>query len=415
MIKRIVIDNFQSIEHLEVAIDAGITVFRGESRQGKSAILRAIKAVTSMPRGVRDLRTGAAKCCVLIETDKGIVEYVKERTGSVTYSTTFPNNNPIVKHKVTEVPREVFEILNIGNVEVDEDLSVNINYSSQLEPHFLLAPGWGTPAAVAKVIGKITNVDKLSLASRACAADLRATKMELSALRTKVEGMAEEMGAYDTLDREIEVASQVAQLELDVTNLHRVLSAEGLKRYKEADATKQVIGSKVAVLSSFPFKEFAPFITEVQNLAALKDTLLAARELAVNLDSANERLQTLNAIPFKEFAPFITEVQNLAALKDTLLSTRDLVTTLSKADNRLGSLNAIPFNEFAGCIALFSEVEKAREVLASAQVTDTQHILCAASKQRNTQDLEGTKLALSEYMKKTKVCPTCERAWEITI
>lgn len=67
--KKLVIDNFQSIEHAEVEL-APITLFVGRSNSGKSAILRALQSVFEQPSQYNALkRNGASEVKVEVDGD----------------------------------------------------------------------------------------------------------------------------------------------------------------------------------------------------------------------------------------------------------------------------------------------------------------------------------------------------------
>lgn len=279
MIREIVIRDFQSIGLLHLKMGA-ITILRGESRQGKSAVLRALRAVVTNPKGSSFIRSKAKSCEIIVKTDRGILQYEKERTGSASYTVQLGNDPPLETfRKVTEIPKEVLQILNIGDVPIDEDISIPLNFSNQHEPPFLLAPLWGTASAVAKSLGKITSVNRVSSAMRSCAGDLKEAKVKLSSTQEQMREALVQTQRYDGLQAQVELAARLEEVAAVVTS-----QAQGLDTTDPTEAStllSAALGEKdrIALLNCIPFDAFSEAEILHAGFSKLSDELAQATQL----------------------------------------------------------------------------------------------------------------------------------------
>jgi predicted ATP-dependent endonuclease of OLD family len=127
MIRSIRVNNFQSLR--DVSIELGkFTVITGSTNKGKSALIRAVKAVVENRRGDGFIFTSESFCSVWLDYSSGSVGWVKQQKKSATYL--------------------------CSKVELSKQYGLYINFQNQLDAPFLLAE---SDIVKSKVLGEITN------------------------------------------------------------------------------------------------------------------------------------------------------------------------------------------------------------------------------------------------------------------
>jgi exonuclease SbcC len=156
-IDRLAVRNFQSVESADLAL-GGFTVIVGPSNSGKSAVLRALKAVVrnvSSPAAVRVGKTAFTAQVTFGATDVSI----ERGKAQSTYRVSLPDETEEVFTKAGRtVPEEVQKIMGLPLPD-----GPDITFSTQIDPPFLLAE---TGTTTAKILGDLTNVSRLHAAAR---------------------------------------------------------------------------------------------------------------------------------------------------------------------------------------------------------------------------------------------------------
>lgn len=139
MIKSLEIKNFESHKHTVLKdFSAGFNLICGRSNQGKTSILRALKAVCFNEFNPKSIRVGAKYCEITLVTDKGKV-YVKKGPKDNHWETTKEGEKAQVWDKVGKnLPEAVEEITGMRLVSLG-GIEFNANFMDQLSAHFMLA------------------------------------------------------------------------------------------------------------------------------------------------------------------------------------------------------------------------------------------------------------------------------------
>ena len=154
MFTRIEIKNFQSHKNTAIDFDKGINSLCGESDNGKSAVIRAIRwLVDNRPLGTDKLNSNWNKdfkeeMSVKIFTDKGWVERIrnKKRNG---YTICLNDKEPVELSAVgTDVPSEVKEFLNLSD----------INFQYQFDSPYLISMSAGDAS---KYLNNLIHLDSI--------------------------------------------------------------------------------------------------------------------------------------------------------------------------------------------------------------------------------------------------------------
>jgi len=196
---KLILENFQSHKYTELELSDGLNVIIGASDHGKSAIIRAIKWVLyNEPRGTEFIRSGTNYARVTILFDNGN-SVIRERTQTKNRYIIVDDkgNESIFEGFGNQVPDEVINIHGICKINLDENVSSNINISQQLEGAFLVLD---TGATKAKVIGKVAYLDIIDNAITDCKIDIKRQLQTRDKLNAQLEQIELEMENYKGLD-----------------------------------------------------------------------------------------------------------------------------------------------------------------------------------------------------------------------
>ncbi|WP_051585836.1 AAA family ATPase [Caldanaerobius polysaccharolyticus] len=200
LLKKVVLNNFQSHAHTEIEIAPTLTVIVGESDNGKSAIARAIRWVLfNEPRGSDFVRAGTAECSVSLVYDNGVsVTRVRSASGSKNrYVISRPGQEDRVFEGFgTSVPEEVVEITGVKKIRIDDDVTIDLHTSPQLEPPFLLMQSGSVKA---RAIGRLTGTDIFDLAHKKATQDFNKKREDLKKVSAELDQLEDSLKEYDDL------------------------------------------------------------------------------------------------------------------------------------------------------------------------------------------------------------------------
>ncbi len=203
-IQKIIIENFQSHQNTQI-IPAGpgqLTVIVGQSRQGKTAIFRALRWLFyNAPDGADFIRWGATFARVTVEYADG-TQVIRYRTSGS--KNQYIIRKPSQKEQVYEgfgrgaVPLEVQQITGVSPVEIGEGLTLNLNLAEQLDGPFLGNKAVSSTSR-AKVLGKLAGTEEVDLAGKQLGTDLYRWKREQEAHEKAIKETKEQLREYDYL------------------------------------------------------------------------------------------------------------------------------------------------------------------------------------------------------------------------
>ena len=142
------LENFQGHKDTTIKFAEGLTGLVGPSDAGKTSILRALAWIwTNRPGGVGFVRVGESLARVTLETDKGTV--VREKGKRRNAYQFISSDGHVTDFDVVgkDVPNEIAALFDLSE----------LNYQSQLTPHFLVLD---SPGAVAEVINRACRLDQ---------------------------------------------------------------------------------------------------------------------------------------------------------------------------------------------------------------------------------------------------------------
>lgn len=200
-IASIELTNFQSHKKTKVELnEKGLNALTGSSDSGKSAIIRALRWVFyNEPKGTDFIRYGETRATVTVtftdgssitrsRTNSSAGEYiVRDSNGKETEFKGFGNNLPIDIANTHQMPK----------VELSTGIERPLNFSYQLDGHFLLSE---SPAVRANTIGRLTGVHMVDAAIKEKAKDIRQLTVATNAVEKQIEQLDEDLKAFSDLD-----------------------------------------------------------------------------------------------------------------------------------------------------------------------------------------------------------------------
>lgn len=165
--------NFQSIAHTRLTIE-GFTTIVGPSNRGKSAVLRALRAILYNELHPSYIREGAKECTLRIHFPESAphdvrqIEFVKSSTKNV-YTIIMRDGTMRPYPKAgNETPPEV-QALGFTKVTTERDETFNLNFQRQLETLFLVCD---TPTTFTSFMQKVFRLERYERALRNINSDL---------------------------------------------------------------------------------------------------------------------------------------------------------------------------------------------------------------------------------------------------
>ncbi len=193
MITKIEIKNFQSHKNTVLEFDKGVNVICGESDNGKSAVIRAIRwVVENQPQGTEKINSNwnedfKEPLSVKLYTEKGYVERIrdKKRNG---YNICKNGEEEIVFDAIGKgVPKEVIDFLNVSDV----------NFQFQLDPPYLLTKSAGEAS---KYLNEIVHLDSIDKIMSIADSDKRQLSSEQKIVETDIKKLEEELKNTEWVD-----------------------------------------------------------------------------------------------------------------------------------------------------------------------------------------------------------------------
>ncbi len=205
------IRNWQSLRAVDLTLGR-LTVIVGPSSSGKSALMRAFRAIASNATGAHAVTRGATAAAITVRTDTGSVtlEYAR---GAWRYRLVDGKREAEYTKLNRSVPEAVTDALRINPVPTG---GTSLNFASQFDKPYLLTD---SGSLVARQLGELTNVDTVYSAVREAnrrkattAATLKTRTADLervTADQASFNGLEQRIGFCDRAERRAEFAQQL--------------------------------------------------------------------------------------------------------------------------------------------------------------------------------------------------------------
>ncbi len=209
MIERIEVKHYQSLWDVDVPLGK-FTVIVGPSGHGKSALIRAFKALCFNQVGARFITHGRPKAWVRLTFDDGkTVEWEKPRDKGATYVSGDQEYTRIGR----AVPEDIENVLGIRRIVIDKGLTFTPQFHSQHDLPLLLTE---SSTLAARALAKLTKLSVLVEAQMECRRDLKrverahtAAEEETERTKEQLDAMPNVRRAHNVLDRANKVSRSV--------------------------------------------------------------------------------------------------------------------------------------------------------------------------------------------------------------
>lgn len=402
MIKSLRVTNFQSHKDTVLNLHDGVNVVVGPSDGGKSAVLRALKWVTTnRPSGDEFRSRWGGDTVVEVETDG--MSVVRAKTGKKNvYQISRPAadgrqiEDLVFKAIGQDVPDEVSAALNFGA----------INTQSQMDSPFLLSDDW-SPGRVADYLNDVVGLNTIGSAQTAVNAELRGLRQQLASTEQQV---AADKRAADDLAYVDAMAADISRLETWQAKATQVRQQE----QRLFAAVEDVKGTE-RLLAALPNRQAAErLVTDVSDKVRQADSLQKeADSLQVQLDNINTIQAKLDAIDDRlQASPAVAKLINdcglLVTLDDGYNIVKTVVADIGNIRNRLlpidGRLRA------SRLVDRLIEQETRRQQLVS-DASQLEAILAGVYESQEIGEAVGLRLKHLEarwHEMAPDVCPLCE-------
>jgi len=201
MIKKLKINNFQSLKNIELDFDLGINVIIGETDTGKSAVVRALKALCFNTDNMDFLNYESKEYSI-----EGIFDNCTVKLEKPKNKYTLNNDDEFSSVGRNNVPDKISDLINIKEIDFDV-FKKALNFSDQRDNNFLIEPGQKT----AKVLGKITNINSILLAIKLVNLDKSRNNSSLKNELKIKEEKEKKIKEYKKIDEEKDRVDQLTQ------------------------------------------------------------------------------------------------------------------------------------------------------------------------------------------------------------
>lgn len=227
MINRLEIRNWQSLTNVNLDLGA-LTAIVGPSSSGKTALMRAIRALASNVRGGGSITSGAKTSVITAYTDTHKVTWQRGINDGGKYILTelATGREDTYTKLAGAVPEPITAALHIAPAPA---AGTSLNISSQFDPPFLLRD---SGASVARLLGTLTNVSRILAAVQeanrrrvAAMSTLRVREADLATTLERAQNfltLPTRLAARERADAHVDAAERIQD---QIARLHTLVDA----------------------------------------------------------------------------------------------------------------------------------------------------------------------------------------------
>lgn len=273
MLQSIYCKNFQSLKDVELELGK-FTVIVGASSSGKSAFIRALRAIADNALHSDNIMQGTKHASVAVTTDSATVTIERSVGGSSVYKIAQASSEESSYSKLNrQVPSQVTAAL--GIIPSTKEVA-SISFAGQHDAPYLLTE---SSSNAARILGELTNVSTIFAAVREASKRGKAASTLLNLRKKDQEAIVAQISDYRDINIQAKAIDSVEAVWSEITQLAEL--RDSLQTLARRAQTASDALSRVGFIPEPPrlddiFKE-QKTLTEFKKL--LKQAILASQKL----------------------------------------------------------------------------------------------------------------------------------------
>ena len=335
MIKRIEIKNFQAHKDTVLDFDKGVNVITGESDNGKSAILRAMRwVIENYPSGTNAINSRwntdfKEPMSVKIYTDKGWIERVRDKTRNG-YIISDDNGERKLMAIGQSVPPDVTAFFGITDV----------NLQWQLDPPYLLSK---TPGEASKYLNQIVHLDSIDITLAAADSDKRSLSSEQKVVERDIEKLKEEVEAGEWIDEAQNVYDRCAKLDeiVQVKNKEIMTLDNSIDNYNEWSKNITDTSEINKIISQIESVEIPDYSMLDNSISVYQD----CQNKIVDTSQINEVIAQIESVEIPDYSDLEKSIELYKTEEDVILKCNNDIKELKEKLPNVCPLCGAPITE----------------------------------------------------------------------
>lgn len=391
---KVSVQNYQIIKQAILDFNPGLTAIVGPSNNGKSSLLKALKAAIYTDGGTTPIRHGENSYTVGIQNDKHVVIFQKKE-GSSKY---LVDGQTYSKFGLT-TPEEVSNALNMRELVLNGN-KVQLNFWNQMDKPFLLDKSAGE---LFKFIVDSGENDQLSNVLKSMVSDRQQINRDADTVQGSIlssEGMIKEQeNLLEKSEKTLPLADKIIDLKEDYDSYKNIL--ESINQYKNNDKEIEKLRPKLLKdLNEFNRYNSLNYLsetsikisTEIQNilkkLAEVDDSIYISKTL---LDINEKNLNIFKDININKNKNLITLVEKYKEYLEKEKNVSEVNLKLQKAIPSQTIIDTL--NILIKLVELFESIKGIIESIKNAK--------------NKIKEIENEEKELDKIQSLIKVCPYC--------
>lgn len=323
MITNLQIRNFMSHKNSRLKFVPGVNVIIGQSRAGKSAIIKALNLlINNRPSGDSFRSYWGSTTKISIDTWE---ENKIQRLKSDSINQYKINDNESYESFGTNVPEKIKNVLNIGEV----------NIGTQFDSHYLLNK---TSGEIAAHFNKIAHLDQIDYGQKNIKSWMREIQKEKSIQQNNLQEKTEQLKQYDNLG---EIENRIIELEtLQQTRIDTEDNKDKLQNIVEEieEIDSEIQSNSHIIELDSKLDEVIEIINHRQEVENNTNQL---KELVNEIEEISD-----NIIEIQSFLELETQINNVISSLNERTKIESEIKELQKLTNEINNVeNQITNNE----------------------------------------------------------------------